>query len=52
MSTLFVILVLLGFGLWLAAAIPGSRVAEFWARLSFFLAACVWALPVIAGGGL
>lgn len=42
--TLFAIIVLISFGLWLAAAIPGSRVPEWGARLGFFIAALIWAL--------
>lgn len=37
--TLFTIIVLISFGLWLAASIPGSRVPEWSARLGFFIAA-------------
>jgi hypothetical protein len=45
MSLLFVIVLLVSFGLWLAAAIPGSRVPEWSARLGFLIAALIWALP-------
>lgn len=40
--TLFAIIVLLSLALWLAAAIPGSRVPEWSARLGFFIAAILW----------
>lgn len=40
--TLFAIIVLLSFALWLAAAIPGSRVPEWSARLGFFIAGILW----------
>jgi hypothetical protein len=40
--TLFAIIVLLSFALWLAAAIPGSRVPEWSARLGFLIAAILW----------
>lgn len=46
--TLFAIIVLLSFALWLAAAIPGSRVPEWTPRASFFVAALIWALGFIA----
>lgn len=45
MELLFVITILISFGLWMAAAIPGSRISEFWARIGFFIAAILWALP-------
>lgn len=40
--TLIALLILVSFGLWLAAAIPGSRVPEWAARLGFFVSAVVW----------
>lgn len=42
--TLFDILLVISFGLWLAASIPGSRVPEWSARGFFFVAVLVWAL--------
>lgn len=48
MSLLFSISVLLGFILWFAASLPGSRVPEWSARLSFMVAALIWALPHFA----
>jgi len=49
MSFLFVIVLLIAFGLWLAASIPGSRVPEWSARLGFLIVALIWALPRIGG---
>lgn len=40
--TLFAILLVISFGLWLAASIPGSRVPEWSARLGFFICAIIW----------
>jgi len=40
--TLFAVIILVSFALWLAAAIPGSRVPEWSARLGFFIAAILW----------
>ena len=45
MENLFTIIVLISFGLWMAAAIPGSRISELWARIGFFISAILWALP-------
>lgn len=40
--TLFSVLVVMGFGLWFASSVPGSRVPEWSARLTFFIAAIIW----------
>lgn len=40
--TLFAILLVISFGLWLAASIPGSRVPEWVGRLGFFVCAIIW----------
>jgi len=42
---IFALAVLISFGLWLAAAIPGSRVPEWSARLGFLICALLWFLP-------
>lgn len=42
MSLLFAIVVLVGFVLWLLAALPGTRVPEWTARLAFLIAAVLW----------
>jgi len=47
---LFVLVLLISFALWLAAAIPGSRVPEWSARLGFLIATLIWALPKAGGG--
>lgn len=47
MDMLFAVMVLLGFGLWFASSLPCSRLNEYWARLCFLAAACIWALPVL-----
>ena len=49
MSLLFVLAVLVGFGLWVAAAIPGSRVPEWVPRACFFVAALIWSIPTLSG---
>lgn len=40
--TLFAIALLISLILWVAAAIPGSRVPEYVPRFGFFLTALVW----------
>lgn len=51
MSLLFVLAVLIGFGLWFASSLPGSRVPEWSAKLSFLIAALIWALPQLVRVG-
>lgn len=48
MSVIFIVLLLIAFGLWAAAAAPNARIGEFWPRVFFFLAACVWAIPMLS----
>lgn len=50
MSLIFVLAVIIGFALWFASSFPGSRVPEWSARLSFLIAAVLWAIP-LAGLG-
>lgn len=42
---LFALLVIIGFVLWLCAALPATRVPEWVARAFFLAAALVWFLP-------
>lgn len=48
MSILFAAVLLVSFGLWLAASVPGSRVPEWSARLGFFVAALIYTLPLLS----
>lgn len=41
-AILIAILIVISFGLWLAASIPGSRVPEWSARLGFFVCSIIW----------
>ena len=50
MTLLFVVAVLLGFVLWFLSALPGTRVPEWSARLSFLVAAVLWAFPLLGAG--
>ena len=49
MTLLFVLAVLAGFVLWFLSALPGTRVPEWSARLSFLIAAVLWAVPRLGG---
>lgn len=49
MTLLFVLAIVIGFVLWFLSALPGTRVPEWSARLSFLIAAVLWAFPHLAG---
>lgn len=48
--TIFALLIVISFGLWFAASVPGSRVPEWSARLGFFIAAILWLLSRVGVG--
>lgn len=51
MSLLFTLAVVVSFVLWFLSALPGTRVPEWSARLSFLIAAVLWAVPLLGGVG-
>lgn len=48
MTLLFVLAVVVGFVLWFLSALPGTRVPEWSARLSFLIAAVLWGIPLLS----
>jgi hypothetical protein len=48
MAILFALAVIVGFVLWFLSALPGTRVPEWSARLSFLIAAVLWFVPVVS----
>ncbi len=48
MSLLFTILVVLGFALMLTSRIPNTRMPEWPAWLSWFIASLIWAVPLLS----
>lgn len=50
MELLFALAILVGFALWFLASLPGTRIPEWSARLSFLIAAVLWFIPLVGAG--